>query len=127
MVVVHGKESPSDADWDRMCEFLKQAASPEMRILVYTDGGAPSAVQRSKLNAVLHMKPRVAILTTSLIARTAGTALRWFNDKIRIFGPHEIEAGLKHLQLTRTEETALRAALDDVRGELRWGKAEHAG
>src|SRR5687767_3375736 len=80
VVFVHGKAAPGDDEWEQSLSFYREAPDArQVRALVYTEGGAPNAAQRAKLNAVLGgRKLPIAVLTTSSIARAAGTAISWF-------------------------------------------------
>lgn len=94
---VHSNEAPTDDDWDAHLKAVKAAADLQ-RIVVFTHGGAPNATQRAELNDVLRNVPvPIAILTPSLLARGAGTALRWFNPRMRIFDPDDVERAFDHI------------------------------
>jgi hypothetical protein len=120
VVMVHSRESPGDAEWDRILGVFRNL--PEIhrvRILVYTDGGAPAAHQRVKLSHVLSaFKPPVAVVTSSTLARTAGTAISWFIPTLRVFGPEAIERALDHLDASQAERMLLHRALVELRQEL---------
>jgi hypothetical protein len=97
ILCVHSNEAPSDDDWDAHLKAVK--AAPDLqRIVVFTHGGAPNATQRAALNSVLrNVRVPIAILTPSLLARGAGTALRWFNPLMRIFDPDDVERAFDHI------------------------------
>jgi hypothetical protein len=117
LIFVHTKEQPTDSEWDQLCEFYRKFKTD--RVLVFSEGGAPNTVQRSKLNQVMDNNPRVAIMTPSLLVRSVGTALRWFHDRIRVFGPAEIESALGHLALSDDQAQVVRRSLDELRTDLR--------
>jgi hypothetical protein len=115
------KEPPSDADWDGMLETYRALprASKE-RNLVYTEGGAPNVMQRGRLVEVLKgIQPLTAVVTPSMVARTVGIAIRWFNPKTRMFSPSEMDAAFAHIQATPEEQRALLRAIDELRALLK--------
>ncbi len=120
LVFVHTSEAPSDAEWDEVLSHFRTVMKTGTgRALVYTEGAAPNTAQRAKLNALFgSAHPRIAVLTPSPLARAAGTAIRWFNPEVRIFGPDEIERALDHLEVSRAERAALTETLAALRAEL---------
>ena len=118
LVFVHASEAPSDAEWEELLSLFR-AASEEgrLRVLVYTEGGAPNARQRALLNEILAgLKPRVAVLTTSAAARAVGVAISWFNPDLRVFAGDELGRGLDHLDVNQGERRILTQALKELRG-----------
>jgi hypothetical protein len=104
-VFVHGESAPTDAEWDQVIALYEQSPRlEEIRMFVHTLGAAPNAAQRGRLNAALgKTKPLTSIVTSSAVARAAGTALAWFNPSFRAFGPDEVERALDHLELDARE------------------------
>jgi hypothetical protein len=90
-----------------------------LRCLVYTAGGAPDASQRKELNAIMApTRPPVAILTPSALARAIGTAFTWFNPRLRVFAPRDLNAALEHLELSVIERRAATEALSQLQTAL---------
>jgi len=119
IVYVHTAEAPSDVEWDLAMRFFEAADLKYLRVLVYTDGAAPNASQRARLNGLLGSnKLPMAVLTPSVLARAAGTAISWFNPNLRIFGPDDYEAAFKHLGASADERSALRALVERFKGDL---------
>jgi hypothetical protein len=110
LLFAHGKQRPTDAEWETTLQSFREAKNASaVRVLVFTAGAAPDTPQRAKLNDLLgDSKPRIAVLTSSPLARAAGTALRWFNPQFRIFRPDEVERALDHLQVPESDRTSLR-------------------
>jgi hypothetical protein len=116
-VAAHTTEAPPDDQWDALLDFYRGQRT--LRILVYTESGAPTAAQRVRLNAVLKGREAlVAVLTSSALARAAGAALRWFRPEIRIFDPSDIDAALDYLGATGSERGELARTLDELKGKL---------
>jgi hypothetical protein len=120
LVCCHSDEAPSDDEWDAIMGAMKSISRPELaRILVFTYGGAPNATQRAILSEVLkNMRSPISILTPSILARGAGTALRWFNPHIRIFDPEEVEAALDHIQAPQGARRELVTVLSALKRDV---------
>lgn len=116
-VAAHGNDAPGDEEWDEVLAFYRTQRT--LRILVYTENGAPTAAQRVRLNAVLKgREAAAAVITSSALARAAGAALRWFRPEIRIFAPADLEAALDYLGATGSERSELTRTLDELKARL---------
>lgn len=84
-------------------------------------------MQRARMNEVFGKEPpRVSVMTPSKLARAAGAALRWFNPKLRVFNPDEMDAALLHLEVSAEEGAWLTTNLREIKiemGILRQGAA----
>jgi len=120
-VFVHSNEDPSDREWDQLIQVYRKASDPkDIRSLVFTEGGSPNARQRVSLNQLFGAtKPVIALITASALARAAGTAISWFNPRVRMFSPEEVERALDHLGATQAERPELVSALKELRAALR--------
>jgi hypothetical protein len=120
MVYVHADVPPTDAEWEAGISFFKETSDPSrLSALVYTQGGAPNAAQRARLNAVLGSnKVRIGLLTASAAARAAGVAVRWFNPELSIFGPEDVEAALDHIRAPTDQRSEVKRALTELKSEL---------
>jgi hypothetical protein len=123
MVYVHADVSPTDDEWEAGLALLKDAPDlSKLSALIYSDGGAPNAAQRARLNAVLgSVRVRIGMLTASLAARAAGVAVRWFNPELSIFKPDEIEAALDHIGAPVEQRAELKRVLTELKGSLARG------
>ena len=64
IVYVHTADAPSDVEWDLAMGYFEAADLKHLRVLVYTDGAAPNASQRARLNGLLGSnKLPMAVLT----------------------------------------------------------------
>ncbi|MEO8184430.1 MAG: hypothetical protein ABI895_36945 [Deltaproteobacteria bacterium] len=119
VVFVHGSRAPTDSEWESVLDYYRQAPdASRLRALVYTEGGAPDAKQRARLVELGHAQARIAVLTTSALARAAGIAVSWFIPHLRLFKPSEVERALDHLETTTTERVELRQTLAELRREI---------
>jgi hypothetical protein len=120
VVYVHADLPPTDAEWEAGIAVFKDAPDPSrLSAIVYTEGGAPNAAQRARLNAVLGAaKVRIGVLTSSAAARAAGVAVRWFNPELSIFGPEDVEAALDHIRVPAEQRNDVKRALTELKSEL---------
>lgn len=97
------KNNPTNEEWEEMVAEFTPLARQMKGTLVYTEGGAPTAVQR-KLLRVVHEQngstiPLTAIMTESFAARAAMTALNlFFDNRFQAFAPGSIEEALLYLK-----------------------------
>jgi hypothetical protein len=119
-VVVHGADPPSEEEWAQLVDIQTSAPNEgAVRVLVWTDGGAPNAAQRSVLTARASGTRMIsAILTPSVLARAAAIAIRLLQPDMRILAPHDVERALDHLEVPERERTHLKGAINEMRGEL---------
>ena len=97
-VGVHTANTPFTQEWEAMISEIN--ARKFSGSLIYTEGGAPSALQRKQLRDTIGQTPmNTAVLTNSSIARTAITALNLFmRNPVRAFPPNDLEAALQYVQ-----------------------------
>jgi hypothetical protein len=119
-VFVHADQNPSDSEWDRVIDEYRKIAKPSaVKVLVYSDGGAPTATQRAHLVRMLGRPlPRVAVLTKSVMAQIAAKAVGLFAKELRVFDTSQIDPACSHLQLTEHDRAGLLRALSELRSEL---------
>ena len=120
IVYVHADVPPTDAEWEAGISFFKESSDPSrLSAIVYTEGGAPNAAQRARLNAVLGSnKVRIGVLTASAAARAAGVAVRWFNPELSIFGPEDVDAALDHIRAPTDQRSEVKRTLTELKSEL---------
>jgi hypothetical protein len=132
-VVFHSRYPPNEDEWD---EYLTACAADFtrngfMRYLVVSDGGAPSAVQRMRLNENLahwtRTNPdaiRTAVLTKSAFVRGVVTAINWFRPTLRAYSPDNLGDALTYLGVPPELRSDVEALIPKVRSEL---EAANAG
>jgi hypothetical protein len=120
VVVVHNALPPISSEWNHMIEVYKGHPSPDvLRCLVFTEGGSPTAAQRADLTSALpNRKMMVSVVTQSVLARAAGTAIAWLVPGLRIFSPNDFEKALDHIGAVGVDRRILRDAVDQLRREL---------
>jgi hypothetical protein len=112
-ICVHSRGAPSEQEWDVYFGDLVTRDPERLRTLVFTDGGALSAVQRKQVNDFLQGRTsRAAVLTKSPIVRGVVSALSWFNPKIKTFSPGNMDDAMRHLGIPASD-------FPQVRGELK--------
>jgi hypothetical protein len=117
MVVVHEREDPTSEEWDAYIAACRQLGRRIKRVLVLTAGGSLNARQRKEVEALFGKVP-IAVLTDSIVARGAVTALSWFNVPIAAFPPSQVERALDHLQVPAVERAEVVAVLNRARARL---------
>jgi hypothetical protein len=128
IVCAHTERAPSDEEWAAVIACIQPIQDPHtIRILVHTDGGAPTATQRALLNSrVGTAKPPLAVMTPSSIARAAATAISWFSPSTRVFRPEDIAGAIRHLAVPQESVAVLRRTLAELRTDLRTAPSEGA-
>lgn len=122
LVVVHGVTHPTDRDWAIYLDALRQNTQKIGAQLIVTDGGSPTSAQRkASLELAVGQWDRVppsAVVTSSVLARGAVTALSWFmKDKIRAFAPAEFDEACVFIGAS-AERTTLREVVTRLRATL---------
>ena len=110
VVAVCGREPLSVADWselERCVEDLLRPLRPARRaikILVFTDEGAPNARQRASIVGLLRgATARVAVVTSSVIARNVVTAFGWLRMPMKGFAPTQVSSVAPYLELSNEQ------------------------
>ncbi|MCC6555370.1 MAG: hypothetical protein IT372_20610 [Polyangiaceae bacterium] len=121
-MVVHSSVTPSDEEWNAFVTTITAVARSDNRVsnLVFTDGGAPTAAQRSKVNALVQNQPRLtAVIADSALVRGVVTAFNWFNPAIKVFSPSQSDQAFRHLNLSPPEVKEVLAIVGKLKTELR--------
>jgi hypothetical protein len=119
-VFVHGDQPPTDPEWDRvMAEYRTVRDPASVSVLVYSDGGAPTATQRAQLVRIMGRSvPRAAVLTRSVVAKIAAKAVGLFAKQLRVFDTAQLDAALTHLELDEHDRAGMLRSLSELRSEL---------
>jgi hypothetical protein len=120
---VCSKHPPNEAEWNEYIDFLKIRLEPGMRptSIVLSDGAGPGASQRQQLNEVISPYVdylRVAVVTTSPVARGIVTALSWFSPVYRAFSPKDIDDALSFLDIGDPDAPLIKSLLTELKDQL---------
>lgn len=119
VLVVHTSRSPSEAEWEAMMVLLREVSPRELRILAITDGGAPNVNMRHALNDYSRgAEPVIAVVSNSLPVRGVATAISWFNKRIKVFDPAQIDRAFDHVGFAKGERAAWILRAKSLSGEL---------
>jgi hypothetical protein len=125
LIVANTKASVPADEWAACVRDVGRHAkahwvSAEPRILVFTEGGGPDAVQRkAMLDAVPQIRSsKGAVVTHNLLVRGVATAFSWFTQGFRAFQPSDFQGALAWLELDKSEQSFVSSAIARVRGEL---------
>jgi hypothetical protein len=120
-VSVMNKSNPTKEEWDEMIQRLAPMIAELKGTVVYTLGGAPSATQRRHLRGLFDKQtpPPAAILTESVVAQTAITALNlFFGGAFRAFSPQALKEALLFVKVPSSDWELIRQALIELSREL---------
>jgi hypothetical protein len=121
LVEVHLAADPSDAEWDAFLDTGNDwMKGGELHgCLVLTEGGSPNAKQRKKMVDIpgVTEKP-VAVVTHSLVARGAVTALSWLGHKIRSFAPDELDDAMSYATVSQAVRPKITETIASMKFEL---------
>jgi hypothetical protein len=125
LVVAHTKASVPIAEWNACVAALAAHTGEHWqnkppRILVFTEGGGPDAVQRK---AVLDAVPQIrvargSVVSSNTLVRGMATAFSWFTGGFKVFSPAAFQAALAWLELDAAESAFVSSAIVRVRREL---------
>ncbi|WP_438015176.1 hypothetical protein WMF18_30415 [Sorangium sp. So ce315] len=119
LIAVHGREPPSDEDWDSYMQTVVSLPATCSKTLVVTAGGGPNAKQRASVNEFVSKHTlTVAICTDTLLVRQISTALSWFNPRVRSFRGNDIAAALRYLEVSGPEAALVHHKVAKMRLEL---------
>lgn len=127
-LTVHTERVPSEEEWTQYISQVRDHMPlEEQRALVVSAGGGPNGTQRKAMVTALEgAKVPVAILSNSLLMRSAATAVSWFNPQLKVFGPNDLEPAIDYLGLTPWERTETRNTLVEFQATLRIDVARQA-
>jgi len=119
MILVHSAHPPTDAEWDEYLAALRARDQEKLRSLAFTDGGAPNTAQRKALNSILQGKTSTgAVVSPNAMVRGVVTALSWFNAKIKVFSPDEVERAFEYLGIPKPEYPLVWREIRNLRAKL---------
>jgi hypothetical protein len=120
-VVVHGSKTPSMLEWSRYLGDMGPRKNDELRVVVFSHGGAPDGGQRLQLTSMVeggNYRVPLALLTDARLVRAIVGTLRWFNPAIRAFALSETRVAYDCLGLTPDERERVTAIRSELEREL---------
>lgn len=101
VVCCQTKLPPHDKEWKAWLaatDALRDAHG-NFRLLVYTDGGHPTASQKDTLRIRPPIAPLTAVVSSQAAVRFAMSVFSFINRNIRCFSPTQRQAAYAHLKL----------------------------
>ena len=97
MVLVHMKNSPTDAEWEVYLDAITNPLeSSRLRCMVITEGAHPTRAQQAALMALSKGKLiPVAVVSSATSVRFAVSVFALMNRGIKSYSPREYESGLR--------------------------------
>lgn len=126
-LLVHAPIEPKEPDWNRTVERWKAFAQPlrergrqPLCVVWSGTGEGPNAKQRRVLDEVnATLRPRVAVVTASSVARGIVTAIAWFgHTEIRAFHPADLGGSLTYLGIPLAHADLVESSIEEVRARL---------
>lgn len=111
------KETPSDAEWDEFLEAVvtNRERAALVKILVMTEGGGPSVVQRKRLEQALDRRTfRVAVVTDSIKVRFIVSSVALLNRDISSFARSDIRDAYRYLDLSMEQQQRAETTLAEL-------------
>jgi hypothetical protein len=126
-IAVWGRANLSDAEFPTVLEVFQGLDFQKIRMLVITEGGGPTPVQRKSMNVALNGKEMAtAVVSDDLMVRGTVTALGWFNKKVRSFPMAALNESLEYLGVPDTKFEAIAREITNLRAELNRQKPDTA-
>jgi len=126
-ISVHGKLNVSEGEFPQVLQVFRRLEYSMVRMLVITDGGGPTPVQRKEMNSALSGREMpTAVMSNDIVIRGTVTALSWFNKKIRSFPLSELDEALEYLDVSSTKFEAIQHEVESLRAELQNSKTRGA-
>ncbi|MES1173217.1 MAG: hypothetical protein ABUL62_02725 [Myxococcales bacterium] len=106
VILREGKQDPLDREWDETLAILAEhrLEIDHIKVLVVSDGGGPTQIQRKRLERTLEGKPiRVAVVSDSMKVRFICSSVALFTSNLSSFRVSELRDAYKWLDLTAQE------------------------
>ena len=104
MVIRQGTEPANEHEWRGLLTELGQRDLTKLRVLIATDGGGPSAEQRSSLKVTMAGRSvRTAVVSDSMKIRFTIATIALINREHHGFSNRELSQAYEFLQLTPAE------------------------
>jgi hypothetical protein len=119
VVVLHTANAPSELEWSSWLSALRWMPIRRIRLLIFTDGGAPNALQRGALLDLLgEVEPPMAFVSNAVAVRGVVTAISWFNHNVKLFPPSRLSEAFTHLGLREDQGRVVFSTAQRATAEL---------
>lgn len=122
IVTLIKKQRPSDAEWDAYVALVRTLPREiPYRVLVWSQGGAPTPEQRKRLDDAiggLSRTSRVAVITDSILVRGIVSALRIVQPMYQAFSPSNMTGAFHYLELSERAREDAALVVDRLQREL---------
>lgn len=119
MVVLHTTSPPSESEWTKWMEALRRIPVHRLKMLVFSDGGAPDTLQRGVfIDHLGSAQPPIAVVSNALAIRGVVTAISWFNRQVKLFSPAQLPAAFAHLGVSPDQGRGLLSVAQRATAEL---------
>lgn len=119
IVWLAGKQGPQADEWQAYTKDVFELGSTlpgkQIAILVVTDGGGPSTVQRTDfVEAMGEVKVRTAVLSCSTLVRGIVTVFNWFNVQNKVFAPKDVIGAFEFAQIPTVGRGAVWSTVESM-------------
>jgi hypothetical protein len=119
LIAANGEVAPSEDEFREILALFKEIDRDRMRMLVFTKGGAPTAMHRKQLHAVLQGKDlTTAVVSDVYFIRGIVTAMSWFNNHIKVFPTSAIEEAFRYLEIPYSQYDQFRREAIKLQAEV---------
>jgi hypothetical protein len=123
VVWLAAKEAPAQDEWQAYTKSVYELGSTlpgkQVQVLVVTDGGGPSSVQRTDFVAAMgDVKVRTAVLSSSTLVRGIVTVFNWFNIQNKVFSPKDALGALEFVGVSEVGRTSVWATVEALAKQL---------
>jgi hypothetical protein len=103
------RQGPDPAEWAAyykdVVDLGNTLANKLVQILVVTDGGGPSSVQRTDfVEAMGEVRVRTAVLSCNKLVRGIATVFNWFNVQNKVFAPKDVLGALEFIGVDEKDQ-----------------------
>lgn len=120
LVQAFGPNGPTAAEWARFLEFdekNRRQHGDRLRVVTFTDGGAPTKAQSDQLSDRAATTP-VSVIFTSVALRFVVAVFTLRAKGIRTFAPDKMRDAFEHLQLSPADVKRVWSALPALSDQL---------
>ena len=121
ILALQSAKAPSAEDWEGYVNLYRTglAGYANVRILVISDGGAPSNRQQMTVNELVAGLPiKIAIVSRAPSVVQVVRRLLITNDAMRLFQPDDLAGAYAFLDVDHGERSVIRQALAELRPQL---------